>query len=107
MQFRIDRDIPCCELVLRFNAISCTHGVTIQMPLILVMIHQSTYDVLALCQCVDHYYYPHARARILDWQRLIILPCLPESTHHLQLSQSNCQGLEYPLCPPFHLRDQV
>jgi hypothetical protein len=64
------------------------------MQLIFIMIYQSTHDVLAHCQCVDCHAYPHARARILDQQSLIVLSGLPELTNYLQLSQSNGQGLE-------------
>jgi hypothetical protein len=56
------------------------------MPLILVVIHPSTHDVLAHCQCVDHHCYPHAKARILDRQGLTVLPRLPEPTNHRQIA---------------------
>jgi hypothetical protein len=94
-------------LVFRTYPVSCTHGVTTQMPPVLVLIHQSTHDVIAHCQYVNRHYYHHARAQILDWQGLNILPRLPEPSNHLHLSQFNCQGLEYPLLLPFHLPHQV
>jgi hypothetical protein len=59
------------------------------MPLILVVMHQPTHDVLVHYQCADRHCYPHANARILYQQGLIVLPRPAEPTNHRQLSQSN------------------